>query len=213
MTLNPNVCQNVFNAKRAQIVAQSAVRAQIAATGPAKNAKTRLNVRLANKDSNWMKTSTFVFFNIPARRISVLCAAKITYVWRVIIDTISIVRCGHVSPVHQNVFNVSTVTNVPYVSLHSTRKMEFASNAFKIALAVTIQCHVQHVFLDILLTKIANAKSALNNVMNAAQNRTAFNVPRVIFSTRLSSAVCDVLSSALSVRARMSAYHVHLTTF
>lgn len=66
LEVQTNVCQNVCNAKKDQIVVQNAQKEQIAATGPVKNVKIKFNARPANKDINWMNSLTYASFSIPA---------------------------------------------------------------------------------------------------------------------------------------------------
>lgn len=48
----PDACQNVYNVKMAQIVAQNVPKGQTVVIGPALNFKTKFNAKLVLKDIN-----------------------------------------------------------------------------------------------------------------------------------------------------------------
>ncbi len=48
----PDACQNVYNVKKAQTVAQNVPKGQTVVIGPVLNAKTSFNVKLVFKDIN-----------------------------------------------------------------------------------------------------------------------------------------------------------------
>jgi len=161
LEVQTNVCQNVCNAKKDQIVVQSAQKEQIVATGPVKNVKIKFNARPANKDINWMNSLTYASFSIPA----LLHFAKIATiqgksVYNVQLATISTHKWRHVKHVYRTVWSVLTTTNAICVKQKIIGRMGHVDLVAKIAKHAIILPDVIFVLLNIFKTRMENAKSA-----------------------------------------------------